>query len=371
MKKIAKHLLSKIRNRMSGSENRKKIRTIAVCAAQVPFRRGGAEEHVDSLIRELKKRGYEVDLINLPFKWYPHEQLFQSIQMWKMMDLFESDGERIDLVITTKFPSYFAEHPNRVLWLIHQYRQAYDLFGTPFSGFDPQNKKEMDTRERFIRMDTDELKKYKRIYTNSQNTANRLKKFNGISSTPLYHPPKLAGKYFNAGYENYILYAGRLNPLKRVDLMIRALRFCDPRVRCKIAGMGPELERLEKMAEETGVHERVEFLGYVPDEELLDLYARCRFVFFPPLDEDYGYITLEAFLSEKPVITCFDSGGPLEFVKDGINGIVLPTTDEKEIAPMMENLFFDTAKCREYGRQGFQEVKGINWDHVIETLIHD
>jgi glycosyltransferase involved in cell wall biosynthesis len=356
---------------MSLSYARKNIRTIAVCAAQVPFRRGGAEEHVNSLVRELKNRGYNVDLINIPFKWYPNEKLFQSIQMWKMLDLRESDGEAIDMIITTKFPSYFAEHPNRVLWLIHQYRQAYDLFDTPFSGFDPQNNEEMEARERLIKIDTDELKKYERIYTNSKNTAYRLKKFNDISSTPLYHPPKLVGKYFNAGYENFILYAGRLNPLKRVDLLIRALRFCDPQVSCKIAGTGPELERLKNIAKDVGVNERVEFLGYVSDEALLDLYSRCRFVLFPPLDEDYGYITLEAFLSEKPVITCFDSGGPLEFVKDGINGIVLPTTDEKEIAPIIESLFFDTEKCREFGRQGYQEVKKINWDQVIETLIHE
>jgi glycosyltransferase involved in cell wall biosynthesis len=355
---------------MSLPENKEEIRTIAVCAAQVPFRRGGAEEHVDSLVRELKKRGFKVDHINLPYKWYPHEKLFQSIQMWKMLDLSESDGERIDLIITTKFPSYFAEHPNRVLWLIHQYRQAYDLFNTPFSGFDPQNKKEMETRERFIKMDTGELKKYGRIYTNSQNTANRLKKFNDISSTPLYHPPKHAGKYFNAGFENFILSAGRLSPLKRMDILIRSLQFCDPQVSCKIAGTGPERERLEHIAEELGVHDRVEFLGYIPDEELLDLYARCQFVFFAPLDEDYGYITLEAFLSEKPVITCFDAGGPLEFVENGVNGIVLSTTDEREIAPQIESLFFDTDTCREFGKQGFQKVKDINWDHVIKTLIH-
>ena len=288
-----------------------------------------------------------------------------------MLELSESDGERIDLIITTKFPSYFAEHPNRVLWLIHQYRQAYDLFNTPFSGFDPKNEKEMEARERLIKMDTEEIKKYKRIYTNSQNTANRLKKYNGVSSTPLYHPPKLVGKYYNAGYENFILSAGRLSPLKRTDILIQSLRFCAPDICCKIAGTGPELERLEKMAERTGVRDRVEFLGYVPDEELLDLYARCRFVFFTPLDEDYGYITLEAFLSEKPVITCFDSGGPLEFVENGINGIVLSTTDEREIAQEMEALFFDTERCQKLGQHGFRKVKDINWDHVIDTLIHD
>lgn len=356
---------------MNSLISQKRINTIAVCAPQVPFRRGGAEEHVDSLVRELKKREFNVELIQLPYKWYPHESLFRSIQMWEMLDLTESDGEKIDMIITTKFPSYFAKHPNRVLWLIHQYRQAYDLFNTPFSSFDPKNKKDLKARDRLIKLDTNELKNYDRIYTNSINTSIRLEKYNSLSSIPLYHPPKLKNRFFNAGYDNYILSIGRLDSLKRIDKLIKSLAHCAPCIKCKIVGSGPDLERLENITKDSNVSDRVEFLGRVSDDRLLDLYARCNLVFFAPIDEDYGYITLEAFLSKKPVITSFDSGGTLEFVEDNKNGYILKSLDEQYLAKKIEELFFNVGKCKEFGENGFQKVKHINWDSVIETLINE
>ena len=363
-----KNLFPRIKARLP-RRRKMEVRTVAVCAAQVPFFQGGAEAHVQGLVRSLGTRGYEVDLINLPYKWYPHEQLLKSIRIWQMIDLTESNGKRIDMVIATKFPSYFIDHPNKVLWLIHQYRQAYDLLHTPYSGFAPESKKDMKLRQELVDMDTAALMSYRRIYTNAGNTAMRLKKYNGVNGEPLYHPPRLAGRYRTGVYGNYILSVGRLDPLKRVDLLIKSLRHCRRELVCRIAGMGPERERLEALAREAGITERVEFLGYVSDEELLSLYAGCSAVFFAPLDEDYGYVTLEAFLSKKPVVTTYDSGGPLEFVKHEENGIVLDSLDEKDIAKGIEKMFFDKAKCRKYGESGYEAVKDISWDHVIDTLI--
>lgn len=349
--------------------NSEDIKTIAVCAAQVPFFSGGAEAHVMGLIEELKTRDFEVDLINIPYKWYPHEQLLNSIEIWEKIDLSESNGKKIDLVITTKFPSYFAQHRNKVLWLIHQYRQMYDLFETSYSGFDSSRPEDLELRDRLIEMDTRILKTYKKIYTNSKNTAQRLKKYNGIEATPLYHPPRLNGRYYAAGFDGSILSVGRLDSLKRVDLLIRSLRFCDSKIKCKIAGSGPESESLKVLARDCGVSDRVEFLGFVPDERLLELYANCSAVFFAPLDEDYGYITLEAFLSQKPVITSFDSGGPLEFVEDRLNGLVLDSLEEKGIGEKIEGLVADKEKCWRFGLNGYHKVKDINWDFVIQTLL--
>lgn len=354
---------------MLRSKRGKDIKTIAVCAAQVPFFRGGAEAHVNSLIEKLRESGYEVDLINIPYKWYPRQHLLDSIDMWKKVDLDESNGKEIDMVISTKFPSYFIEHPNKVLWLIHQYRQIYDLFHTPYSGFDPSNKRDMKFREKLIALDTKAIKSYKRRYSNSKNTADRLKKFNGIDSTPLYHPPKMAGRYFTSDYKDYLLSVGRLDKLKRVDLLLKVMTHADERIHCKIAGIGPELDRLQSMAQELDLTDRVEFLGFVPDDKLLRLYAECSCVFFAPLDEDYGYITLEAFLSRKPVITGFDSGGPLEFVENQHTGIVLDSFSEKDMAGRIEELFFDKQKCEDFGTEGYQRVKDINWSHVIDSLV--
>ena len=358
-----------VKNRLRRSGNRGPLKTIAVCAAQVPFFSGGAEAHVEALIEELKARDFEVDLINIPYKWYPHEQLLKSVEIWKKLDLSESNAKKIDMIITTKFPSYFAQHRNKVLWLIHQYRQMYDLFETHYSGFNKSRPKDLELRDRLIEMDTQILKTYKKIFTNSKNTAARLKKYNGIEATPLYHPPRLSGRYYSTGFDDYVLSVGRLDSLKRVDLLIKSLRFCDSKIRCKIVGSGPESEKLEVIARECGVSDRVEFLGFVPDEKLLDLYSNCSAVFFAPLDEDYGYITLEAFLSQKPVITSFDSGGPLEFVEDQLNGIVLDSLEEKGIGEKIDGLVSDKQRCRRYGIRGHQKVKSINWNVVIQTLL--
>ena len=345
------------------------VRTIAVCAAQIPFFEGGAEALVGGLIRELARRGHEVDRVNIPFKWYPRDQLLKSLEVWRLLDLSESNGKKIDLIITTKFPSYFAEHPNKVLWLIHQYRHLYDLWGTPYSDFDASQETDRRFRGQLIELDTEVLKSYQRIYTIAKNTTARLKKYNGLDSIPLYHPPQLAGRYYFGQDQGYILSVGRLDRLKRVDLLVRSLRFMDRRIKCRIAGSGPELESLQKLAFSSGVADRVEFLGRIADDDLLELYAHATAVYFAPWDEDYGYVTLEAFLSQKPVITAFDSGEPLEFVEDGQNGVVIRSIDEKELAQKSEELFFDKEKCLRFGRAGYEKVKDISWDVVIDTLL--
>lgn len=367
---MPKGLLTELKAKLESSRDTGPVRTIAVCAAQIPFFKGGAEAHVNGLIRELAKRQYEVELINIPFKWYPRDQLLKSLEVWRLLDLGESNAKKIDLIITTKFPSYFAEHPNKVLWLVHQHRHLYDLWGTPYSDFDSSKEADRRFRDQLIELDTEVLRSYDRIYTIARNTSARLKKYNGLDSVPLYHPPHLAGRYFAAEDKGYILSVGRLDRLKRVDLLVRSMPLMDRRIKCRIAGTGPELENLQKLARVSGVADRVEFLGFVPDDDLLALFAHASAVYFAPWDEDYGYVTLEAFLSQKPVITAFDSGEPLEFVEDGQNGIVIRSTDEKELAEKSEELFFDKDKCRGFGRAGYDKVKNISWDTVIETLVN-
>ena len=111
------------------------VRTVIVCEAQVPFVRGGAELHVRSLVAQLRARGYLTEIVSLPFKWYPKEEILSHAAAWRLIDLSESNGQAIDLVFGTKFPSYFVRHPNKVTWLIHQHRAAYELCGTEYSDF--------------------------------------------------------------------------------------------------------------------------------------------------------------------------------------------------------------------------------------------
>jgi len=350
---------------LGGSE----IKTIAVCAAQVPFFTGGAEILIEALIYQLRQRGYEVELINIPYKWYPHSQLLESIHLWKKLDLSESNGKKIDLVIATKFPSYFIQHPRKVLWLIHQYRQMYDLLDSPYSGFDMHDHKDRELRDKLVAMDTQALASYQNRLTIAQNTTDRMQKYNGLTSKALYHPPRLVGRYQNLGFEDYILSVGRLDKLKRIDALIRALPYVDNNIKCKIAGSGPEREPLEALAKNLNVSDRVEFLGYVADEELIQLYGKCSAVYFAPLDEDYGYITLEAFLSQKPVMTAIDSGGPLEFVDHEINGIISQNLNPEELGRNIERLVSDKGLCAEMGLSGFQTAEHITWDPVIDALL--
>lgn len=344
-----------------------KKKKIAVLHAQVPFVRGGAELLVENLTTELNKRNFEAELVSIPFKWYPNNSLLDSTLAWRMVDLSETNGNTINLVIATKFPTYAIKHDNKIIWLMHQFREAYDLCNNKdYAGLNTicDGPKLRDT---IIRIDNKVIPESKAIYSISKNVTNRLKKFNNIDSIPLYHPPALIGKYRSNNYGNYILSVGRLDKMKRVDLLIKSLKHCDNSIQAVIAGKGPELENLKKLAKDLNLHDRVKFLGFVDDDTLIELYADAFAVFFAPVDEDYGYITLETFLSKKPIVTCLDSGGVLEFAENGKSALI-SDVDEIKIGEKINTLFNNKQMCKEMGQFGYERVKDISWDNVIEEL---
>lgn len=342
---------------------------IAVLHAQIPFVRGGAELMVESLVKQLKQRGFEADLISMPFKWYPEAStLMDSYLMWRMADLTEVDGAKIDLVIATKAPTYLLPHPNKVVWLMNQHRPAYDLHDSvPVGGFNV-NPNEEKYRDVIVRMDNKGINEAKEVYSISKVVSNRFEHYNHIHSTPLYHPPALAGRYRSEEYGAYVLAVGRLDSQKRQNLLIQALPFCDKNVRAVIAGDGKDLEWLQKLAVEKGVEDRVDFLGFVSDDALLKLYANALTVCVTPVDEDYCYITLEAFLSKRPVITCGDSSGVLEFARQEENAIVCDCENPEEIGSAINTLYHDKGVARGYGENGYNMVKDISWENVISEL---
>ena len=343
------------------------IRTVVVCAAQVPFVYGGAELHVRGLVDNLRRRGYKAECASVPFKWYPKDELLTQIAAWRMIDLSEANGERIDLAIGTKFPSYFARHPNKITWLFHQYRAIYDLCGTPYSEF-THAEADVKLRDRLIELDTKALGESQALFSNAQNTADRLKRYNGLQAQALYHPPPLAGRLKSGTSRDYFLSVGRLEASKRVDLLIDAMAHVDKRWRLVIVGEGPLRQSLEALAAKTGLANRVTFTGAIDEAALVDLYARAAAVVFPPYDEDYGYITLEAFLSRKPVVTTTDAGGPLEFVTDGETGLVA-APDAASLGAAMARIVNNPRLAQSMGDAGFERVRGITWDHAIDTLI--
>jgi glycosyltransferase involved in cell wall biosynthesis len=343
------------------------VRTVLVCEAQVPFVHGGAEVHVRELTRELRARGYEAELVSVPFKWYPKEEILPHAAAWRLLDLSESNGRPIDLVIGTKFPSYFVRHPNKVAWLIHQYRAAYDLCGTVYSDFG-HNESDVGLRDALIRLDTEMLGECQRLFTNAKNTASRLAKFNGLAAEPLYHPPRLAPRLVPGVYGDYVLSVGRIESVKRVDLIVNALSESDRSVRLLVAGDGTQRANVERLAAGTGVADRVSFLGAVGDDRLIELYRDALAVVYPPFDEDFGYVTLEAFLARKPVITCRDSGGPNEFVVDGENGLVCEPSPAS-LAQAISALAADRRRAAAMGEAGCEIARRITWDGVVEQLV--
>ena len=340
-------------------------RTICICSVQAPLITGGAEILVGELAAQLKTRGYAVDVVNIPFKWYPVRDLIKQALLWRWVEITESNGMQIDMVIATKFPSYLVRHPTKVTWLFHQHREVYDLYGTPYCSFtdDPE---EQEIRQTIIRMDNKTLRESRSVFTISQNVSSRLKRYNDIASTPLYPPPNYTGRYREGPFGDYALFAGRLDPLKRCDLLVDAFRHIGE-AKLVIAGTGPQRENLERQIERLGLQDRVVLKGFVTDEELLELYAGAFAVLYAPFDEDYGYVTVEAFMAGKPVVTCKDSGGTLEFVDHEVNGLIVEPIAEA-IAEAVKSLFANRDRAREMGEQGKPKVRGIGWDNIIDSL---
>jgi glycosyltransferase involved in cell wall biosynthesis len=343
------------------------IRTVLVCEAQVPFVRGGAELHVRGLVEQLAARGYDAGLVSLPFKWYPKEEILAHAAAWRLIDLSESNGRPVDRVIATKFPSYFVRHPRKVTWLVHQYRAAYELCGTEYSDFQ-HTEEDVALRAAIVDLDTRMLRESRAVFAIAQNTATRAQKFNGVPVEALYHPPRLADRIRTGPYGNYVLLVGRLETIKRVHLAVEAMGRVPGGIRLLVAGEGTQRDNLAALVGASGLGDRVELLGAVDTERLLDLYAGARAVLYVPFDEDYGYVTLEAFLARKPIITARDSGGPLEFVEDGVNGrICEPVPDS--IADAIAAYADDERLAAAHGDAGYLRARTVTWDGVIERLL--
>jgi glycosyltransferase involved in cell wall biosynthesis len=340
---------------------------VLILEAQVPFVHGGAEILVRELTRALTARGHEAEIVSVPFTDQPKDELLAGAEAWRLLDVTQAAGREVDLVIATKFPTYFARHPRKVLWLVHQHRAAYELMGTRFSNFS-QSEGDVALRRRLIEVDTRMLGECVGHFTIAKTVSERLLKYNGIPSEALYNPPKLAARLHSGPYGNYVLTVTRLEHVKRVDLAIDAFEHVAGSVRLMIAGDGSAQEELRYHIDRRGLGDRVTLLGRVDDDRLIDLYAGCLGVLFAPYQEDYGYVTLEAFLARKPVITAHDSGGPLEFVTDGVNGCVCAPTAES-LAAAVNQLASDPSRAEALGDRGHGVASGITWDHVIDRLI--
>jgi len=345
---------------------------ILIATSQVPFIRGGAEIHAEGLRDALRTAGHEAEIIAIPFKWYPPQQILDHMLACRLLDLTEVAGTPVDLLIGLKFPAYLIPHPNKVLWILHQHRTAYELWDHPLSDmiYYPDGAQ---VRDAIQQADRHLIPQSKAVFANSRNVADRLKRFCGINAAPLYHPPPQAESFYSATAEDYIFFPSRLCIPKRQALVLEALGQTRHPVRMRFAGSPDRPSysaELKTIARKFKLADRVEWLDNVTNEQMRHHYAHSLGVVYPPVDEDYGYVTLEAMLSSKPVITCTDSGGPLEFVINERTGLITEPTP-KALAAALDLIWESREQARLWGQAGRAHYDSfdIHWDNVVRKLL--
>jgi glycosyltransferase involved in cell wall biosynthesis len=345
------------------------MKKVLVLGAQVPFIRGGAEMLNEALIGAInsKLKNVRAELVQLPFKWYPEEQMLNDVLSWRLLDLSETNGEKIDLVVATKFPTYAARHPNKVLWLVHQHRLAYDLAGTEFD--DPHlSALDKAVREKIRIIDKKFINECSAKFSIANTVTERLDRFNAIKSIPLFPPPRLAKDIRCGPYGDEIVYMGRIEIMKRPGLLIDALAMV-PNARAAIVGTGKDLGQLQARVKEYGIGDRCRITGFVSDEQLMDFLSKARAVFYAPIDEDYGFATIEAFLAGKPVITCSDSGEVARFVSQTGSGW-LTKPKAQDIAESLKTVYsLSSDELKKCAEAGYEVAKKITWEKVLSNLV--
>lgn len=344
---------------------------ILITTTQVPFVQGGAEIHARSLLDALAAVGHRAEIVSIPFKWYPPERILDTMLACRLLDLTEFNGRKVDRVIGLKFPAYLIPHPDKTLWILHQHRQAYEQWDHPLGDMNHYGNGR-EVRDAIRRADTQLIPEARAVFTNSRNVSARLKEYCRLDSVPLYHPPRHAEAFACEADDGYFFYPSRINASKRQHLAVQGLARAGGTSRLVLCGESEDDQYHETLLAEVarlGLGDRVEFLGRVTEQEKLRLYGRCRAVVYPPFDEDYGYVTLEAMLSGKPVLTCTDSGGPLEFVADGETGLV-SAPDGEEIGAAMARLQERSARSADLGRAGRAAylARDITWAAVVASL---
>jgi glycosyltransferase involved in cell wall biosynthesis len=343
-------------------------RRILVVTSGALFVRGGHLTIAEETAAALRRAGYISDVLVTPQNRFGR-QLPAYLSNW-LTDVGETaDGHPIDQVISLRFPSYAVRHRRHVCWLNHRMREYYDLWERFTRGLGRRGRLKEGIRRRiFHTLDGWLLRRnVTRLVAQSRTIQARLRRFGGIESELLY-PPAPMRPYRTDGYGDYVFAVSRLHPLKRLGLLVEAVaRMTDKSLDFKIAGDGEEGPVLRERIKDLGLQGRVEMLGPVSEGELVDHLARCRAVYFGPWNEDYGFVTLEAFSSGKAVVTTTDSGGPAELVEHGRYGLVAaPTADG--VAEQLDALARDGGQAERLGQAALGAAREHTWERAVEFL---
>ena len=320
-----------------------------------------------SLVQALRAAGHEAEIVVTPQNRFGR-QAAAYLANW-LTDVGAGAGGPIEQVISLRYPAFAVRHPNHVCWLNHTMREYYDLWERFSSRLSPQGRAKERVRRTLIHAADRYLltRNVRRLFVQSRTIQARLRIWPELRSTVLY-PPAPQRAYRCDGYGDYIFMVSRLTPLKRVDLLLQALATSDGAgIAAVIAGDGEERHALKTLVDRLGLAGRVTLTGTLPEAALLDHLARCRAVCFPPFDEDYGFVTVEAFASRKAVVTCADSGGPAELVVDGKSGFVCEPTPTS-VAAALRQLADDRDLAEEMGANAFRNGTKLNWPDAVLQL---
>jgi glycosyltransferase involved in cell wall biosynthesis len=315
---------------------------------------------VDNLVDALRAEGHRAEAVRVPAAW-DRDRVLDAALAWRMVPL------DADVVIATNFPSYFARHPRKVLWLAHQHRAAYDGIDQPWSDLG-RDETGLDVQRQLTEWDTRAIGEASTRFTIGRVVSERLARYCGLDSTPLHHPPPLADRLTTGPFGDYVVGVNRLEANKRPVLVVGGLLAAQSGVRGVVAGTGSMEAGLRATIDTGGGRGRVQLAGFVADGDLVPLLAGCLAVVYAPYDEDYGYVTLQAFLSGKPVVTTSDAGGVLEWVEDGVTGLVAEPTPEA-IGAAVDRLVADPALATRLGAAGRARAAALDWPSVVQALL--
>ena len=341
---------------------------LAVVTSSPPSIEGGHLVIARALVTAACECGHDAHLVITPDCQFGR-QTSSYLETWRT-DINAAVGQRVDQVISLRYPSYAVTHPHHVCWLNHTMREYYDLWERFSGSLSPQGRLKERAKRIVIRAVDRWLltRNVTEVVAQSRTIQRRLLADFGIKAEVLLPPPP-PRPYRCDGYGDYLFAVSRLTPLKRLDLLIRALAHPSAgRARAVIAGEGESRLDLDHLIASLGIGDRVTLVGGIPDDELLDHYARCRAVCFPPVDEDYGFVTVEAFASRKGVLTCVDSGGPADLVRDGVTGLICQPSPEA-LAGCIARVMDDTPFAERIGSAGAAEVAAITWSDAIGRLV--
>jgi len=348
---------------------------IAICHPTAPGPAGGAEVHVESLAGALRAGGHQVTVVGEPYARATAEELVGQIAAWRSLDVEAAAGGPVDVVVALKFPAYLVRHRRKVVWLMQQLHDAYELWEHHEYGRLARQEGGESARRIVWNADREGLGEATRLFATSENVRDRLARSLGIGATVLYHRPPLCASLLErepGSHGDYVLFPSRLESRKRQRLAVDAMEIVHTQTRLVLVGEGPDAGALRARIRGSGARERIELLSRVGDEELAELYRSAVAVCYPPFDEDYGYVTLEGFAAARPVITAADSGGPLEFVRDEATGLVV-RPEPAAMASAFDRLWSDRGVGARMGLAARRDLLASvpEWPQVTARLLGD